>query len=89
MSVNVNEKEYPIRSLEDLCNLVNGENAQRLAVDTAQWLISYQHSIELIRKHYPKETEGKTNTQIAKGSFSWIDDGKNDLKEIRVIKSDE
>lgn len=81
------EKEHPIKSLDDLCNLVNGENVQRLAVDTAQWLISYQHSIDLIRKNYPRETEGKSNTEIAKGSFSWIDDGKHDLKEIRVIKS--
>jgi len=83
------EKEYPVKSLDDLCNLVDAENVQRLAVDTAQWLISYQHSIDLIKKHYPKETEGKSNTEIAKGSFCWIDDGKNDLKEIRVIKSGE
>ena len=83
------EKEYPIESLDDLCNLVNSENVQRLAVDTAQWLISYQHSIDLIKKHYPKETEGKSNTEIAKGSFSWIDDGKHDLKEIRVKKRGE
>jgi uncharacterized protein YaeQ len=78
------DKEYEIKSFDDLCNTVNSENVQRLAIDTAQWLINYQHTISQIRELHPKETKGLSNTEIAKGSFIWIDDGKTDVKGIRI-----
>lgn len=80
-------KEYKVRSLDDLCNLVNENNYETLAEDVKTWLISYHLTIESIRKTHPKQTQGKTNTEIAKGGFTWIDDGKNDVLGM-TIESD-
>ena len=77
-------KQYHIDSFEKLCNVVNMENATRLAIDLGQWLMCYAATIDNIRTEYPKETKGKRNTKIAKGSFTWIDDGKNDILGSRV-----
>lgn len=81
-------KQYPINSLDDLCDLVNDENAERLAIDLVKWLISYKDCINVVRENQPELTKSLKNTQIAKGSFIWIDDGKNDIKDINVIISD-
>lgn len=72
--------EQEVRSLEDLCNLVDNDNFEKLAEDVKLWLISYHLMLKKIRDEYPTETKGKLNTEIAKGGFTWIDDGKNDIK---------
>jgi len=80
-------KEYKIDSLEKLCNLVNSENQIRLSIDLAQWLVVYASTIEAFRKKHPKECKGKLNTEIAVGSFIWIDDGETDMKGISIENS--
>jgi hypothetical protein len=77
-------KQYEIDSFEKLCNVVNNENVDRLAVDLAQWLLVYANTVESIRESYPELTKDKLNTQIAKGAFVWVDDGKNDLLGVQV-----
>jgi hypothetical protein len=72
-------KTYNIDSLDKLCNAVTVENSTRLALDLGQWLIYYALTIQGVRDAHPKETKGKRNTKIAKASFTWVDDGKNDL----------
>lgn len=79
-----NDNRYDINSFDDLCDLVSSDNVEILSEDLKNWLNLYISMVDLIRKEYPKETEGLKNTQIAKGSFTWIDDGKNDLKEIII-----
>lgn len=81
-------KKYEIDSFKKLCNVVNTENAQRLAIDLGQWLIYYAIAIGEIRAKHPKETKNKTNSQIAEGHFTWIDDGKNDLLYSEIINKD-
>jgi hypothetical protein len=83
------EKEYPVNNFEDLCNLVNSENINRLAEDVKIWLHSYLNAINKIRELYPKETKGMKNSEIAKGSFVWIDDGKNELKGYELINKND
>lgn len=72
-------KKYEIKSFEQLCNIATDENIERLAIDTALWLIQYQKLVSQVRKSNPVETEGKTNWEIAQGYFNWVDDGKHDL----------
>lgn len=78
-------KRYKIDSFEKLCNVVNKDNAEVLAVDLAQWLLSYNAVIQATREKYPQETEGKLNTQICEGHFIFYDDGKNDIKGADVF----
>lgn len=76
---NGKQKQYNIDSFDKLCNAVTVENAERLAIDLAQWIIWYAHAIQQVREKAPKETKNKSNTKIAKASFTWVDDGKNDF----------
>jgi hypothetical protein len=78
------KKEYHIDSFEKLCNVANFQNVKVLAVDLANWLIFYQKAIDEIRKKHPKETAGKLNSEILGGSFTWVDDGKNDFLGMSV-----
>jgi hypothetical protein len=80
-----NPKEYHIDTFDKLCNTVTKENAQRLALDLANWLIFYSNAIEKIKEEHPKETKGKTNSKIAKASFIWVDDGHTDLLGVQVV----
>lgn len=80
-------KKYEIKSLNDLCDLVNDDNAKMLATDLALWLIEYNRIISIVRKNKPEECAGLSNTQIAKCHFIWIDDGKHEIKKIKIIKT--
>lgn len=82
------KNKHEVRSLEDICNLVNSDNFEKLAEDLRMWLISYHLTIQKLRDTHPKETKGKLNTEIAKGGFIWIDDGKNDLKGVIIQSGD-
>jgi hypothetical protein len=77
-------KKYNIDSFKKLCNVVNLENSSRLAIDLGQWLIYYAVVTDEIRKKHPKETKNKSNSQIAECTFTWVDDGKNDLLHATV-----
>ncbi len=77
-------KHYEIKSIEQLINVVNDENKQRLATDLALWLLYAAEHYKTIREKHPKECEGKTNWQIAQCAFQWIDDGKNDYLGTEV-----
>ncbi len=71
-------KKYTIDSFEKLCNVVNDQNAEVLAIDLAAWLLYYNHAISEFRKAHP-EFKDKLNTELAIGSFTWVDDGKNEI----------
>ena len=71
-------KKYEIDTFEKLCNIVNDENVNNLAVDLASWLLYYNNTMSLVRKKHP-ELKDKLNTEIGKASFIWIDDGKHDI----------
>ena len=77
--------EHKINSLEDLCNLANKNNIEILAEDVKIWLTNYVEIIEATREEYPKETKDIPNTKIARSKFIWVDDGKNDVIETRII----
>jgi len=75
---------YEIHTFEQLLNVVNSENSQRLAVDIGAWLMWYAKIMENTRRDFPNETEGKLNWEIAKGGFTWVDDGKHELKNVTI-----
>ena len=81
-------KTYEIDTFEKLLNVANGSNVQNLAIDLAQWLIYCTNTIEQLREKHPELCKGKTNHEIAKCTFIWIDDGKNDLNNVKLVKKE-
>lgn len=82
---NVSGSVYQIETLEDLCNVANVNNIDNLCVDLLQWLQHYVYVISKLREANAEITKGKKNTEIAKGSFEWHDDGKTDFLGVNVI----
>ena len=81
-------KKYDISSFDRLCNAVNTENAERLALDLSLWLLHYAHAVEQIRKADPKNTKGKPNTKIIRAGFEWTDDGINEITGTTIINNE-
>jgi len=80
-------KEYKVETIDDLLDLVNDHSINTLPIDIANWLFSYNTYINAIRKEMP-EVKDKKNTEILKGGFTWIDDGKSDLLGVELSNSD-
>jgi len=76
--------EYEIHTFEQLLNVVNVENSKRLAIDLGSWLIWYAKVMDNTRQKYPEETAEKMNWEIARGGFTWVDDGKHELKSVSI-----
>lgn len=72
-------KEFHIDSFEKLFNVATPENIDRLSIDLFKWFIYSQKMIEQIKEKHPKETKDKLNSEIAKCTFLWVDDYKNDI----------
>ena len=79
-------KKYEIETLEQLVNIVNKENIERLSIDFLLWLNQVNETFESIKEKHP-EHKGKLNSELAKTKFIWIDDGKNELNEIQLKDS--
>lgn len=75
---------YEINTFEQLLNVVNSENSKRLAIDLGAWLMWYAKVIENTRRDFPIETGNMLNWEIATGGFTWIDDGKHELKSVSI-----
>jgi hypothetical protein len=75
-------KKYEIETLEQLVNITTPENFERLSVDFLLWLNQVNQTFAKIKER--EEYKDKMNSDIAKVKFIWIDDGKNDLKNIQL-----
>ena len=80
-------KEYNVETIEDLLDLVNDDSLNTLPIDIANWLFSYNVHIKSIKKQIP-ELKNKKNTEILKGSFTWVDDGNTNLLGVELTNSD-
>lgn len=81
-------KEYRIDSIDAICDTITEENQERFLEDVRRAFLSYVSAINAIRSGFPKECEGKRNTEISKFQFTWIDDGKHDLRSVIVDSKD-
>ena len=81
-------KEYEIDSLKKLLNVINEENYDRIIIDLAKFLRIFTLHTKELRDKFPEETKGKTNYQLTKPIFKWIDDNKNEIKECAILDSD-
>ena len=79
-------KKYKIDSLADICNAVTPENVANFKEDFSSWLDIYLMNVQAMRLSWPKETQGKTNTELVDGKMTWIDDGKHNI--TGTIKSE-
>lgn len=80
MSINTKPKEYKLRTIEDIINVINEENLPNLIIDFTNFL-KFNLEIKKLQK-----TIGEENIQIKRsefGIFHWIDDGKND-QQIKI-----
>lgn len=75
---------HEVKNFKDLCNLLTSENCDNLCKDVASWMKAYINMIDSIREGLPEITKNLTNWEIMEGSFTWIDDGKNDCKGITI-----
>ena len=82
------EKKYEVKTLTQVCNIVNNENIEDLSICFVKWLFSYNAAISEIREKHPELTDGKLNTEIVEGYFEWIDDGKTDILSHGIINGD-
>lgn len=76
-------KRYEIETIEQLVNVCNSENFDRLTLDFLLWLDFTNKQFESIRKKHTK-LKNHTNSQIAKVTFVWIDDGKNGITKAEL-----
>ena len=82
-------KEYKIETLKDLCDVVNNDNIETLSSDLLLWLKSYNDAIREVRKLLPEQVKDLKNSEIAEGSFVWIDDNEAGLRGVNIeIKKD-
>ena len=68
---------------EQLVNISTVENYERLGIDFLLWLNHINQTFAKIKENHP-EHRGKNNSDIAKVKFVWIDDGKNEIKNIQL-----
>ena len=80
-------KEYEIDSFEKLVNVVNRENIQSLTSDLTLWLMYVIETYEKIREAHP-ELKEKTNWEIAKCHFTWVDDNRNDILSTKIVNTE-
>jgi len=78
---------YEIDSFEKLVNVTNMKNFNSIAKDLVSWLGYTAWMNDNIRQTTPKKyTKDKTNWDLCKCTFIWIDDGHDGMKSI-VIKN--
>ena len=75
--------EYEINSIDDICDTLTTENYVRFMTDVISSFTFYLESANAVKKLHPEFAHLK-NSEIAKFSFVWIDDGKNDVKSITI-----
>ena len=79
---------YTIKTLNQICNIVNDDNVELLINDFAQWLIYYNEAIKAVREKIPNDTKNLKNMKIAKCDFVWTDDGKNKLTGVILTENE-
>jgi len=76
-------KRYEIETFEQLLNVSNCENFERMMLDFVAWVNFYNHIIEECRKTHP-ELKEVSNWDLCKCKFIWVDDGKQTLNQVTV-----
>jgi len=71
-------KTYEIKTIDQLVNVATPENVDELAKDLYVWLCTVTGLFAKLKKDHPSLAK-KTNSQIAKNTFVWIDDGKDNM----------
>lgn len=74
-------KKYEIDSFDKLLNVVNKENFEAISTSLLMWLWYTVQFYDQVKKDNP-ELNDKANSQISRITFTWIDDGKHELKSI-------
>lgn len=78
-------KEYEIDSFEKLVNVINDKNFDSLVTNLIMWLGYNVKFMKEMRSSMPKKyTKDKTNWDLGRSTFIWIDDGKQEMKFVRV-----
>ena len=79
-----NENEYNIETLKVLCNVVSDDNIEVLSTDLLLWLESYNNAISEVKRLLPDQVKGLSNSEIAEGSFLWVDDNEAGLRGVNI-----
>lgn len=82
------ENKHMITSFEDVCNTITMENMEAFLADLNKCIETYVATVTIIKAMHPEATDGKKNWEISKLKYTWIDDGKNDLKAMHFTDKD-
>ncbi len=82
------DNRHTIASFEDVCNTITMENKDAFLADLNKCIETYLATVTLIRAMHPEACENKKNWEISKLKYTWIDDGKNDLKAMHFTDKD-
>jgi len=80
-------KTYHIDTFEKLLNVATEENLDRLSLDFLLWFNYVVKFVNRIKKE-KGYTDVKNSDIFKKISFTWIDDGKNELKYVQITNPD-
>jgi hypothetical protein len=75
---------YEIDSFEKLLNIINEDNFGSLSMCLLKWLKYHTLLMKQYREKYPEYAKDKSNWELGKITFIWIDDGKDDLKFVSI-----
>jgi hypothetical protein len=82
------DNKHTITSFEDVCNTITMENMEAFLADLKKCIETYVATVKIIKAMHPEATEGKKNWEISQLKYTWIDDGKNDLKAMHFTHKD-
>ncbi len=80
-------KQYEIDSLERLVNLASKGNIDRLSIDLLVWLNYIVEAMSKAREGMP-EYKDRTNWDLFRPTFTWVDDGINNINHVKITNSD-
>jgi|688.fasta_scaffold37606_7 hypothetical protein len=86
--VNTKNKTYEISKLSQICNIVNDDNIDLILSDFGLWLRFYNSAIKKVRKENIKGLKKLTNSEIAKATFNWTDDGVSELSAVHFTSKE-
>jgi hypothetical protein len=86
--VNTKNKTYEISKLSQICNIVNDDNIDLILSDFGLWLRFYNSAIKKVRKENIKGLKKLANSEIAKATFNWTDDGISELSAVHFTSKE-
>ena len=82
-------KRHEIKTLNQLVNIVNDDNFERISVDFLSWLHWTKEMAKGLKEKYPERYKDKLSNEILNcDGFTWVDDGKTGVTKVELKNTD-